>query len=93
MRGLVFAAIANLIRGDHRGKVSDQDKEKIANYGKAAWGLLELSQILPIGLLEQYSPMPDASRFTADPGFPGPASNMRTQMKSPSFGYGFQVRI
>lgn len=93
VRGLVFAAIANLIRGDHRGKVSDQDKEKIASYGKAAWGLLELSQILPIGLLEQYSPMPDASRFTADPGFPGPASNMRTQMKSPSFGYGFQVRI
>lgn len=70
IRGLVFVAVANLVRSQPTKMSSEQEKESAITQGKEAWRLLEMTQILPIGLLGQYAPMPDASRFTAAPGVP-----------------------
>ena len=85
IRGLAFVAIANLIRAQPNKMSSEQDKEKALAQGKEAWRILERTQILPIGLLGQYAPMPDASRFTAAPGVPD--AEVRCIMESGSNYY------
>jgi len=70
IRGLVFVAIANLVRSQPNKMSCEQEKKTSIAHGKEAWRLLEQTQILPIGLLGQYAPMSDTSRFTAAPGVP-----------------------
>ena len=93
VRGLAFVAIGNLIRGEPEKVCSDQEKERIAGYAKQAWTLLEQTQVLPIGLLGQYAPMPDASRFTAAPGAVGNAASPSECMMQSGILYFDQVRL
>ena len=51
VRGAVFATIASLLRLE--GADSD-DQRQICELARKGWDLLELSQVVPVCLLEQY---------------------------------------
>jgi hypothetical protein len=63
VRGAVFATIASLLRVDH---ISNEDQiNEIKGLARTSWDLLEDCQVIPIGLLDQYAPPPEASQRLA----------------------------
>ena len=58
IRGLTLSTIANLIRqSENYPLLSSEDKEKSDDTVMKCWELLDLSQIIPIAKLGQYSPL------------------------------------
>lgn len=71
VRGAIFMTISNILRVV---KPREEEKEAAKEMARKGWDLLEDSQVLPIVLLDQYSPPPGRVGFVS-PGLRFPASS------------------